>query len=79
MKPEDLLIDADSVDQVKQKVHSLFPWLDDPFECECGGVCEPGHEYVAQQAMAVDVWVCRECGDRYYREEKQGFSGDLYR
>ena len=44
-------------------------WLHD-YECDhCGTMCEARTEFVAEQAMPVEVWRCpnEECGSRYYR------------
>lgn len=48
----------------------LIPWLPEPKACDhCGAYCLAENEFVAEQAMHVDVWVCPECSSRYYRDE----------
>lgn len=57
-------------------VAGLIPWLPTPHRCECGAYCEADVQYVAAQAMAVEVWVCPDCGARYYRDEAD-LTGDI--
>ena len=59
--------DPDS-EQITEKAKGLIPWLPDPHECECGTYCESDVEYVGQMAEYSKVWVCPECGNRYFRE-----------
>lgn len=60
----------DGAESAVEKAKGLLPWLEDPHECECGQWCEASHEYVADQAMYLDVWTCPDCGNRYYRERE---------
>ena len=61
---------SDAVQGGKRRVDVYINgWLYD-YECdECGELCESTTEYVAEQAMAVDVWRCPECGAKYYRDD----------
>lgn len=66
--PRDVLIDEDAP-SVAERAKNLVPWLPDPHQCdECGAYCDATHEYVAEQAMQVDIWKCPECESRYYRD-----------
>jgi len=69
----------DGAESVKAKATSAIPWLSDPWTCECGGVCIADTQFVANQAMHVDVWVCRDCGRRFHREEDSAVSANPYR
>ena len=67
--------DLPTIDDAKEtvsKARGLVPWLEDPHQCECGEYCEATTEYVGEQAMYVDVWVCPndDCGARYYRDRE---------
>ena len=55
-------------DGVERAGKSLVPWLPDPHQCDCGAYTNATHEYVASQAMYMDIWKCPECGTRYYRD-----------
>lgn len=63
----------DGADDAVQKAKGLLPWLDDPYVCDhCGQYCLAETEYVAEQAMYEDVWVCptEDCDSRYYRDRE---------
>ncbi len=59
------------VEQAREQSKELIPWLPDPYICDhCGAYCEPSEEFVddAGHVGYTEVWVCPECGARYYRE-----------
>ena len=57
-----------AVDSAKSATKNLCPWLPDPHVCdECGTYCDATVDYVASQALHMDVWQCPECEARYYR------------
>ena len=58
----------DATQSVKRDSKVLCPWLPDPPTCECGRYMDAESEYVAEQAMIVDVWTCPECEYREYRD-----------
>jgi len=59
----------EAAESARETVKNLCPWLPDPYQCDdCGGVyCDAKVDYVAEQAMIVDIWECPNCGNRYYR------------
>jgi hypothetical protein len=57
----------DATEAVKEHAQGLVPWLPDPKQCTCGAYCEAKTEYVAEQVVYTDVWVCPQCDTRYYR------------
>ena len=65
--PTDLLIDTESGGNAGI-LTGLIPWLPKPHRCTCGTYCTPSVEYIRSQAYHEDVWVCPDCGKRYYRE-----------
>jgi len=60
----------DDAQDAVEKATGLIPWLEDPRECKCGHYCEAQTEYVGEQASYMDIWVCPECGNRYYRDRE---------
>ncbi|AFH21766.1 hypothetical protein OSG_eHP8_00240 [environmental Halophage eHP-8] len=60
----------DDAENAVEKATGLIPWLEDPRECECGAYCKAETQYVGQQASYMDVWVCPECSNRYYRNRE---------
>ena len=59
----------EAAETVREESKTLIPWLPDPYVCDdCGRYCDAEREFVANQAMVMDVWVC-ECGRRYHRDE----------
>jgi len=60
-------LDADG--ETVEKAKGLIPWLPDPKRCDCGALCLSDTQFVASQAMHMDVWDCPECEKRYYRDE----------
>jgi len=60
----------DDAQNAVEKATGLIPWLEDPKKCECGTYCEAETQYVGQQASYMDVWVCPECSNRYYRNRE---------
>lgn len=69
----------DGAESVKAKATSVIPWLPDPWVCECGGACVADTQFVEEQAMYVQVWQCRECKRRYYRDENSSVSANPYK
>jgi len=69
----------DGAESVKAKATSVIPWLPDPWVCECGGACVADMQFVEEQAMPVQVWQCRECKRRYYRDENSSVSANPYK
>jgi len=69
----------EGAESVTNKVKSSLPWLSDPWMCECGAVCVSDTQFVANQAIPVQVWVCQECERRYYRDENSSVSADPYK
>ena len=53
---------------VEREIKNLCPWLPDPKICDCGAYTDADRQYVAEQAIYVDVWDCPECEKRYYRD-----------
>lgn len=57
---------------VVDRARGAVSWLGGHRCDACGAGCEPGREYVEEQAMVCDVWVCPECGSRFYRDAESG-------
>lgn len=58
----------------------LFDWLP-AFECtNCGAICEADTQYVERQAIYCEVWQCpnADCGSRFYREEGNPLSANMW-
>jgi hypothetical protein len=61
----------DAKEKVEQETKNLCPWLEPPKKCEsCGAYTDATRDYVAQQAMVMDIWECPKCGDRYFRNRE---------
>jgi hypothetical protein len=58
------------IEKTKQETKNLCPWLPDPHKCSCGAYCDATQDYVASQALVMDIWECPECGDRYFRNRE---------
>ena len=59
----------------------LLDWLP-RHTCEaCGAVCTAENEFVEQQAIYMDVWVCpnEDCSKRYYRDEGNPLRAEMWR
>ena len=57
------------VERAHKETKVLCDWLPDPKICEsCGAYTDATEDFVAEQAMIVEIWECPECGDRYYRD-----------
>lgn len=68
-----------ATDTIRRKARNVLDWLDH-HECpDCGAYCRAEREYVAEQAMPMNVWVCPECDTRFYRREEQPYSFDMWR
>ena len=67
----------EATETIKGKARGkLLDWLPRHY-CTCGQPCEATTEYVEEQAMPVPIWKC-ECGKRYYREEDNPVSADMW-
>jgi len=61
----------DGIERTKQETKNLCPWLPDPFRCDsCNSYCDATQDYVASQALVMDIWKCPECDARYFRNRE---------
>lgn len=60
-----------AVEEAKEQGKRLIPWLPDPHRCECGALCDADRQFVREQGVPMDVWVCPECNRRFYRDEDE--------
>ena len=58
------------IERTKQETKNLCPWLPDPHKCDCGAYCDATQDFVASQALVMEIWLCPECGARYYRNRE---------
>lgn len=71
--------DLDPTDEIQEKATQFIPWLPNPKTCEeCGAVCEPTTAFVEQQALIMPIYECPDCGQRYFREEENPLTADMW-